>query len=431
MITTHAKDKPIEPQWLPWHKKILFGTLYAFVMVFTIAIIGECLLRVLPLGSYRSAPFRQYDPEVGLSLLPDMNVTHHRGCFAGEVVTNRWGMRDRERTLEKSPEEFRIAVLGDSAVEAVQVKPEEVVTRQMEQLLAAKGYKHVSVLNFAVEGIGTTQELIMYKEKVRQFHPDLVLVMFSWNDVMNNSSTLQPKSYGIHTWYSPYFDLGPDGKLSFRPVESRTFGSVRSYLERHSVLTYYLERMWLTVDLSPEKWKGIPIYFGTYGDPLDGEWNQAWLTTEKVMTLMRDTVVQDGSKFMLIAWPDFADIDPQWRARMIKQVGHVPSEFNPFKPEERIQSIAERNRIPFDFIAPYLRSYRDEHGLQWPYFSFTCDPHFSALGHRVSAEAIVQKLEQHELLPPPVGRGQSVAANHSAEGGNKLISSKQVTERKQ
>jgi hypothetical protein len=343
--------------------------------------------------------------------MPDMQVIHHRGCFAGEVVTNRWGMRDRDRSLEKSPGEFRIAMLGDSAVEAAQVKPAEVVNRQMEQLLAAKGYKNVSVMNFAVEGIGTTQELVMYKEKVRQFHPDLVLVMFSWNDVMNNSSTLQPKSYGIHTWYSPYYDLAPDGKLAFRPVETRSFGSVRSYLERNSVLTYYLERMWLTIDFSPSKWKGIPIYFGTYGDPLDGEWNQAWLTTEKVMTLMRDTVTQDGSKFMLLAWPDFADIDPQWRARMIKQVGQVPGEFNPFKPEERIKNIAGRNQIAFDFIAPYLQSYRDQHSLQWPYFSFTCDPHYTALGHKVSAEAIVEKLEQHQLLPR-AGNNQSLAQIH-------------------
>src|SRR5438270_13022145 len=108
MITANAQDKPIQPERLPRRKKILFGTLYALVMAFTIALMGECLLRVLPLGSYKSAPFRQYDPEVGLSLLPDMDVTHHRGCFAGEVVTNGWGMRDRERTTEKDPGEVSI-----------------------------------------------------------------------------------------------------------------------------------------------------------------------------------------------------------------------------------------------------------------------------------------------------------------------------------
>lgn len=394
---------------LPWHKKLVFGVIYAAVMLISFALVGEVLLRVLPLGAYRSAPFRQYDPEVGLALMPSMHIVHRRGCFQGEVVTNQWGMRDRERTLEKKPGEFRIAMLGDSAVEAVQVKPEEVVNRQMEKLLAEKGYTNVEVLNFGVEGIGTTQELVMYKEKVRKFHPDLVLLMFSWNDVMNNSSSLQPKSYGIHTWYAPYYDLRPDGTLRFRPVEPLSGGRIRQFLEQHSVLMYYLERVWLNVDFSPSKWQGIPIYFGTYGDPLDSEWTQAWRTTDKVMALMKDTVTRDGAKFMLLAWPDFADIDADWRTRMTRQVGTVPHDFNPFKPEQRLKAIADHDDIEFDFIAPYMQSYRDQHHLQWPYFSFRCDPHYTALGHRVGAEAIVEKLEEHHVLPG-VGGGEAIAS---------------------
>jgi hypothetical protein len=396
---------------LPWYKKVVFGLVYAAVMFLSLALFGEVLLRVLPLGAYRSAPFRQYDPKVGLALMPNMHVIHHRGCIQGEVVTNQWGMRDRDRSLEKRPGEFRIAMMGDSAVEAVQVKPEEVVNRQMEKLLAEKGYSNVEVLDFGVEGIGTTQELVMYQEKVRKFKPDLVLVMFSWNDVMNNSSTLQPKSYGMHTWYAPYYDLQADGSLEFRPVEPLSGGKTREFLEHHSVLMYYLERIWLNVEFSPSKWEGIPIYFGTYGDPLDSEWKQAWMTTDKVLALMKDTVTHDGARFMLLAWPDFADIDTGWRERMTKQVGSVPADFNPFKPEERLKAIADRDQIDFDFIAPYMQAYRDQNHLQWPYFSFPCDPHYTALGHRIGAQAIVEKLESHHLLPAASGAA-TVASVH-------------------
>ncbi len=122
---------------------------------------------------------------------------------------NRWGMRDRDRSLEKQPGQFRIALLGDSAIEGVHVKPDEVVNIKMEKLLAEKGYANAEVLNFGVAGIGTTQELLIYKERVRQFRPDLVILLFVGNDVMNNSSTLQPKAYGIHTWYAPYLRPGP------------------------------------------------------------------------------------------------------------------------------------------------------------------------------------------------------------------------------
>jgi hypothetical protein len=69
--------------------------------------------------------------------------------------------------------------------------------------------------------------------------------------------------------------------------------------------------------------------------------------------------------------------------------------------EARLKEIAERNHITLDFLYPYSRASRDTHKLESPHFSFTCDPHYSALGHQVIAKAIVQKLKGHHLLPEP------------------------------
>ena len=284
------------------------------------------------------------------------------------------------------------------------MKPQEVMNIRMEKLLQEKGYSNSEVLAFSVEGIGTTQELLMYQTRVRQFHPDLVILVWADNDVMNNSSTIQPRVYGIHTWYAPYYDLGPDGNLVFRPVEPRAFDGLRSFAESHSVLAYYLERIWTRVDFGYAKWQGIPLQWGVYGDPLDPEWERAWLTTEKILTQFATTVANDGAKFIVVVPPAFYKTDPGWRARFTKEVGRIPQSFNPVKTEERLSQIADRNHITLDFLAPYMQAYRDAHKLQWPYFSFTCDPHYSALGHEVAAEAIVQKLEEHRLLPPRPGK---------------------------
>jgi lysophospholipase L1-like esterase len=392
---------------LSGRKKLLSRVTYVLIELLLCLGLGELALRFLPLGKYRSGPFRQYDPVIGLSLIPYKHLVHSRGCFQGEVSINRWGMRDRERTLEKPPGEFRIAMIGDSAVEAVQVKPDELVNIRMEQLLRDSGYNNVEVMNFAVEGIGTTQELLLYKEKVRPFHPDLVLLMFSSNDVFNNSSTLQPKVYGIHDWYCPYFDLAPDGELVFKPVEPRRFNKLRSYLESHSLLVYYLERVWFSVDITRYTWGGLRLYYGTYSDdPLDEEWRQAWQVTGKVLGMMRDTVTADGARFMVLAWPFECDIDQDCEQRLIKQYGRIPPSFKPFKPEQRLKEIADTGNIALDFLAPYMQAYRDQHHLQWPYFGFTCDPHYTALGHEVAAEAVIQRLEEHQLLPPLAGKAE-------------------------
>jgi lysophospholipase L1-like esterase len=386
------------PAQLPTGKKLLFSAVLTLFILTALACVGEVALRLLPMGKYRSTPFRQYDPEIGLALIPNKHVMHSRRCFQGEVSTNSWGMRDRARTLEKSPSEFRIAMIGDSAVEAVHVRPDEVVNIRMEKLLRDLGYRNVEVMNFAVEGIGTTQEFLLYKQKVRQFHPDLVMLMFLiGNDIVNNSSTLQPKMYGIHTWYCPYYDLAPDGTLVFRPVQRRYFNSLRTYLETHSLLVYYLERTWFQINLFVQRWHGLPLTYGTYADdPLDPEWAQAWQVTGKVLAMMRDAVVADSAKFVVFPWPD---IYPEWKQDLLRTYGTIPSSFNPFKPQQRLTEIAKTYNIQMEFFTSYMQKYRDEHHLQPPYFSFPCDPHLNAVGHEASAEALVQVLQERQLLP--------------------------------
>jgi len=402
--STIEKSAPTEDrlQRLPLHKRVLFGLAYALFMIVTLALLGEVALRVLPLGKFRSAPFRQYDAELGVSLVPNMKVTHSRGCFTGEVETNRWGFRDRDRILEKPPGEFRIALVGDSVVEGVHVNPDQVMNIQMEKLLQRQGYHNVEVMNFGIEGIGTTQELIMYKDRIRQFHPDLVLVTVSDNDVMNNSSTLQPKSYGIHTWYCPYYNLDANGRLVFQPVQRRPLNGLVTFLERHSYLAYYVERVWYRADLPLYRWHGMPVYFGSYSDdPLDPEWQQAWTVTVKVMARMRDTVEADGARFVVVPWSNFSDIDPDWRQRLTKQFGSLPKELAPAKLDQRLQELADRQKITMASLTPYMQAYRDQHQLQLPYFSLTCDPHFSALGHQVAAGAMIDLLERRQWLPSP------------------------------
>jgi lysophospholipase L1-like esterase len=387
---------------LSWQKKLLFSVILAAVMLLAFCAVGEVALRILPLGKFRSAPFRQYDPQLGISLIPNMDVVHSRGCFTGHVVTNRWGFRDRERTLDKPVGDFRIALIGDSVVEGAHVNPDQVMNIQMEKQLQALGYHHVEVMNFAVEGIGTTQELLLYQQRVRPFHPDLVIATFSDNDVMNNSSTLQPKSYGIHTWYSPYYNLDAQGSLVFQPVESRWFNREISFLEKHSYLVYYIERIWFRADLPLYRWHGLPVYFGTYsGDPLDPEWQTAWTITEKVLARYRDAVEADHTRFVLIPWPNFSDIDSQWRGRLTRQFGTLPPQLAPERFDERVQAMAQRENVTLESLTPYLQAYRDSHHLQWPYFSLTCDPHYSALGHQVVAGALVQVLQQNGWLPAP------------------------------
>ena len=123
---------------------------------------------------------------------------------------NSLGMRDEPRSVEKPDDVYRIAVLGDSFMEAAQVSVEDCFTQRLQRLLNERNCvpsKRVEVLNFGVSGYGTAQELLTLKHRVWQFNPDEVLLaVLPGNDIRNNSKELEPEVC------LPFFNL-VDGRL--------------------------------------------------------------------------------------------------------------------------------------------------------------------------------------------------------------------------
>src|ERR1700737_4992723 len=150
------------------------------------------------------------DPELGWALRPNA-----KGWIVSEgeayVRINSAGMRDKERSIPKPPNTFRIAFLGDSMTEARQVPLEDNYCARLEHDLETSVMKGgvVEVVNFGVPGYGTAQELLMLRNKVRKYKPDLVLLEFYFgNDLSDNHRTLDYTKPGGR----PYF-VEKDGQL--------------------------------------------------------------------------------------------------------------------------------------------------------------------------------------------------------------------------
>src|SRR5262249_41933202 len=113
--------------------------------------------------------------------------------------------RDLERAVRKPPGTFRVAVLGDSFIQATEVSLEDAFPMQLQTRLngcRAAGDRGVEVLGFGVRSFGTAQELLLLQNVVRQYEPHLVVLAFcAGNDVMNNSRELDGDPY------KPYFRL--------------------------------------------------------------------------------------------------------------------------------------------------------------------------------------------------------------------------------
>ena len=138
--------------------------------------------------------FYCYDAALGWGLRPN-TAGYYRREGAAYVEINNGGFRGPEVAKSKPPGTIRIAVLGDSYTEAIQVPYEDtfasVAARKLAQCPLLKG-RRVEALNFGVDGYGTTQELMTLREKVWAYQPDfVVLAIFLGNDVRNNSVSLE------------------------------------------------------------------------------------------------------------------------------------------------------------------------------------------------------------------------------------------------
>jgi len=127
-----------------------------------------------------------YVPDVARRQRLNENYT---GWFAGVPVhINGLGLRDpREYDLAKKPGTFRILVLGDSVTFGHGSVYEHTYPFLLEQRLKAWrpdiGWQ---VWNAAVPGYNTSQELAQLLEVGPRFNPDLVVVGFYENDLLDN-----------------------------------------------------------------------------------------------------------------------------------------------------------------------------------------------------------------------------------------------------
>jgi hypothetical protein len=92
------------------------------------------------------------------------------------------GFATAKHRRQKSPLTYRIAVIGDSFAEAMQVPLEDTFwfgLRERLQACPAFAGSTIEALNFAVSDYGTAQELLTERTRVWPYVPDLVLLLFS------------------------------------------------------------------------------------------------------------------------------------------------------------------------------------------------------------------------------------------------------------
>lgn len=111
-----------------------------------------------------------------------------------EYSINLFGFRGPAPTVKKPPGVVRIACLGDSFTFGEGVRYEDTWPAVLATQLNKSGFngaKRVETINAGIQGYGLLDELLWYGVRIEKFDPDIVVLAFFMNDLMDTKQTIQ------------------------------------------------------------------------------------------------------------------------------------------------------------------------------------------------------------------------------------------------
>jgi hypothetical protein len=331
-----------------------------------------------------------------------LNPDHHR--------INAHGLRDNHFSKNKPEDVYRILVLGDSIPFGNAVRSAETFPNQLETLLQERQLfpgKRVEVINSGVSGYTPYNELHYYLTEGRKFSPDLVIIAFCMNDIVN------PRLHWNYTGDTlsqipeeaiPNLDydrnviqpLMKHQKESLEARLNRTRSMFTALLSRTRTWQFISSRVEILLpdegqqrlrDQLPDMERTIPTYITGEDnlsierlmDPESSEWQ--WL--RGMYDQIQDAVRSDGIPLAIAIFPLAYQMDPGY----------------PHLPQTLFTDYCNRTGANcLDLLEGFGQHTKGEifllgNGRRYDIW------HLTKNGHRITAEIIAEYLIQQSLLP--------------------------------
>lgn len=326
----------------------------------------EIALRLLGVGAPAALEedddgftFFTHHPRLGWDLVPGARDRHTTDEFDVVLEISPQGLRE-SRVYPPTPEpgRARVVVLGDSFTFGHGVEEAAGWSARVEEALASwRG--GVDVVNLAVTGYGTDQQLLRLRERGADFAPDLVVLAIFEGNVFRNHRT------DYLGYPKPKFRINLNGlddallELTNVPVPERLIDD-RSLVER--------TRLWSLVGA-----RGVDLveHLG-YGE--------AWPLTQAIVANLYSTARRQGASFVAVLIPKDQAVEGTGLRRRLHEVTLA-----------EIRGLFAFFEIPVLDLTPALV---EAAGVDGPLY-FAQDGHWTPAGHAAAAEAATPFLRRH------------------------------------
>jgi lysophospholipase L1-like esterase len=332
-----------------------------------------------------------------------------------EGFINSHGFRDYDRTYEKPNKTFRILVLGNSYAEAFQVALQDSFPAVLERRLNENSPSiKFEVLNLGQSGSGTAEEYTKYLNFGVKYSPDLVLLAFvTAADIRGNSKV-------FNTEISYFFDLDQHGNAKLddsRVVEyGKTYTFSRSAfqtIKQHSYLASLISEWAFKLKYQQRQQNLENVMAGDvksvfqaklpesssmniYLPDMSERWKDAFAITEAGIRRIRDTVEENGSRFLLVTLTNAEQVHPDVEKQMRENYAEA---FDFDQPERILKEFADKESIDYLELLPAFREYHLRTGKYLHGFGSGKGGHWNEKGHRLAAEKIFEFLKENRLVP--------------------------------
>jgi lysophospholipase L1-like esterase len=295
------------------------------------------------------------------------------------------GTRDDAVPIPKPRGTFRVLVLGDSIAYGSGIPKDKTFPNRLESLLRER-LGSAEVVNAGVSGYTPYNELQYYLAKGKEFEPDVVLVAFCMNDVVN------PR---LHWGDAPGVRFPDDAipnhdydvkhilpLIQKREQDKQRSPSVLEHSELYRALAPRVSRLF-----APKPETKVPTYI-TGEDDISIEVlvdkssrESRWLRT--MYDRLGAAVAANGAKLVIVIFPLAYQLDDNY----------------PFMPQKQLREYCDEKSVPCLDLLPSFRQQGKERVFLLNNSPFYDIWHLTEAGHDLSAREIERFLSERKLLP--------------------------------
>jgi lysophospholipase L1-like esterase len=329
---------------LSWRKKLLFMPIPALIIGGAVEV------------GFRLSQHMQRDDgsRVG-NFLPDPDLRWR--INPERIATNELGLRD---TPYRADARVKVLLLGDSVSCAERTPIEQTFPYLLERAFEASSGQTVEVINSGVSGYSTFQQLRYLQLRGLALEPDLVVLQFCLNDVVERYHTVA--EYGGNAFF-----LGIDTRA--------TATGIYGFLMRNSVAFEVIARSRQRSAARREEYDVRKLV----SDQLSPELDQAWALALEEVDGVRRACAARGVPLVLLVTPYTFQLESPTERR---------------QPQDRLLAWARAHEVPGIDVLPAFAA------RPKPWWGFRDANHFNPAGHALVAELAHEALRDHPALAP-------------------------------